>query len=46
MNSFGNVSDFDVDVLGVYHWRVKVDFFMLMVENHAPLHEMTLLSMT
>jgi hypothetical protein len=24
---FGNVSDFDVDVLGVYHWHVKVDVF-------------------
>jgi hypothetical protein len=43
---FGNVSDFDVDVLGIYHWHVKVEFLMSMVKNHALLHGMTLLNMS
>ena len=42
----GNVSDFDADVFGIYHWHVKVDIIMLMFKNQTPLHEMTVLSMS
>ncbi len=41
-----SVSDFDADVFRIYHWHVKVEVFMSMVKNCAPLQEMTLLSMS
>ena len=43
---FWDVCDFDTDVLGIFNWRVEVEFFMSMHANHAPFLEMTLLSMS
>ena len=42
---FWNVCDFDMDVLGIFHRRVKVDIF-IMHAHRAPFLEMALLSMS
>jgi hypothetical protein len=45
MNSLG-MSVILMDVLGIYHWRVKVELFMSMVKKCAPLYKITMVIMS